>query len=537
MMKAYELKKRLKKTHGKAKFVGFLYLIGAIAMTACACLPIFTLNGKQLWIKTFWRGLNVFGKVRDWFNFGVSVLYTLMLLTVAINLLKCLGKLGNLFRASAKTPKGYNRNLRAMDEMGKLFSGSFSAIVGFHFLIYIANPAGAIKFTYIAYAVAGLGLFFHFFCGLIGAKTSVFNVDRNGVVEEEKRPCKLFVYFFRNIVQLAAVAVIAWYFAKNCNFYDEIQTVLLKKNPFGGGVMKVAVPLLLEGATVLWILVLLAHATNVTEFNRLGIEGSGMKNFRVFAFLTALTAGGWFALAKFYNKTNPTWAFAIIAGVAFGAFLVDCIFKSKPKDSEKEKLASEETGTEGQQPFMPTGYPYPAYMPPMQGAPMFPQPVMQAPYQPVYIPVYYPYPAPASQPAYAPAPIAQEPVRQSASVQTMAPSPAPEYLKPTPSPYALAAELQEAHTVDASAVMQPAPQPVQMPTQMPVAPVATPQTEQPQEEAVQDELDPTKEWRVRCPRCGRELLARETSPYHRCPNCDKVFKLQKYRAYTKNTEA
>ena len=46
-------------------------------------------------------------------------------------------------------------------------------------------------------------------------------------------------------------------------------------------------------------------------------------------------------------------------------------------------------------------------------------------------------------------------------------------------------------------------------------------------------LDPNKQWKVRCPKCGKELMVRETSPYHRCPACDKVFSLRKFEAYVK----
>lgn len=547
-MKAYELKKRLRKTHGKAKFVGFLYLLGSIALTAIACLPIFAINGTWLWAGNFWWYIKeIFKAPRDWFSFGVAALYAIMLLAVAINCLRCFGKLGSLWAKKSKQAKGYNRNLCAMDEMGKLFSDSFSAIVGIHFLIYIVEPVGAVRITYVAYAMAAVGILLHFFCGLIGAKTSVFNVDKaTGAVEEEKRPCKLFVYFFRNLVQIAAVAAIVWFFVRNCNFNDVVVGALAKNNPFRGGVMKVAVPLALELAMVVWVLVLIKHATNVTEFNRFGIDGDGMKNFRVFSLFVALTSGGWYVIQRFFNKTSPSWAFAIIAGVAFAAFLIDCIFKSRPK----ENVVKVEEGEAEQTPQAPQ-YPYmqPMVMP-MQPA-QAPAPVQiyqqpaQTQYQPIYIPIYCPYPG------YAPAaPVAQQaPQPQSApavsgtpieSVEAtyarpihnvMPPMPAPEYLRPTPSPYAMAAEQQEAMKAAQAAQTAQAPAPAQA-----FAPAPAPVVEEDKEDEAVNELDPRKEWKVRCPRCGKELMVRETTPYHRCPACDKVFKLQRFRTYTKKTE-
>jgi predicted RNA-binding Zn-ribbon protein involved in translation (DUF1610 family) len=46
-------------------------------------------------------------------------------------------------------------------------------------------------------------------------------------------------------------------------------------------------------------------------------------------------------------------------------------------------------------------------------------------------------------------------------------------------------------------------------------------------------IDPKKEWKVRCPRCGRELMVSERTPYHRCPNCDKVFQIRKFETFVK----
>lgn len=495
-MKSYELKKRLNKTRRRVGFVGFLYLVATLAITALAFLPMFTINGTRLWSGNFWWYIKESVKSpRDWFTFSVSALYGVMLLSVSINALRCLERLGKLYAKRAKEIKGYNRNHCAMDEMGKIFSSSFFALCAAHFLIFIVHPIGAVSVTRVADITMGVFLFFHFVCGVAGGKVSVFNQNKlTGEVTEEKRPCKLFVYFFRNLVQVAAVCAIVFYFVWNCNFNEVVVGAFAKQNPFRGGVLKVLLPLALEMAMVLWVLVLIKHATNVTEYNRFGIEGDGMKNFRVFSLFVALTAGGWYALERFYNKTNPSWAFAIIAGVAFGAFLIDCIFKSKPKYEEEVEDVVEE---QPQQPQYPC----------MQMA----MPTQQTQYQPIYIPVYYPYPHNGSMPTIAP----MQGVQAIQGMETayanpvpnatvMPPMPAPEYLRPTPSPYTMAMEQQAAQTE--------------------------------KEDEPVHELDPTKEWKVRCPRCGKELMVRETTPYHRCPACDKVFKLQRFRTYVKKTE-
>ena len=50
-------------------------------------------------------------------------------------------------------------------------------------------------------------------------------------------------------------------------------------------------------------------------------------------------------------------------------------------------------------------------------------------------------------------------------------------------------------------------------------------------------LNPDKQWKVRCPKCGKLLLVREVSPYHRCPSCDKVFEIRKFETYTKKAKS
>ena len=54
-MKAYELRRRVQMTRGKAKFAGMLYLLGALAMAAFACLAMFEIGGEKLWVVNFWR--------------------------------------------------------------------------------------------------------------------------------------------------------------------------------------------------------------------------------------------------------------------------------------------------------------------------------------------------------------------------------------------------------------------------------------------------------------------------------------------------
>ncbi len=608
-MKAYEtrnavaLRKRVKKVHSKAKFVGMLYLLGALAMAAFACLPTLNIGGTELWVLNFWQPFkNILSAERDILAIAVAVLYAFVLLTGVINFFKSLGKLSWLTKRTSRYVNGYNRNMRAMDDMGKIFSGSFAAIINFHLLIYILQPADTqIKLTMYAYAMLAAGLLIHFLAGVIGGKVSFFNIGGpNGNVEEEKRTCGTFVYFFRNLIQVAATGAIIYFFVPVCTLNQTVATLLAKGNPFSGDIMKTVLPVALQVLLVLWIFVLVKHSTASTEFNRFGIEGAGMKNYRVFSFFTVLTAGGAFALEYLATKAFAGVAlkYLIIAGIAFVAFLVDCIFKSKPKDDETEEEEQSEKSQFAPYPMNAPAGQTVVYAPAQNNAPA---------YQPIYIPVYYPYPMQnGGMPAY-PAPMGESmpaPVSPYAhsAVSTCArpaPAPAPSYLKPAPSPATQAAEgknevrknrrdikdrdailkrekaavkqnkkiakknakkekrltKQEESFVKKTAVTAvelPPQTEAPAPTVDTVAPVlmagmpaftpapettvvSAPVTPAHTEDEIKEitSIDPKKEWKVRCPRCGKELMVSERTPYHRCPCCDKVFQIRKFEAFVK----
>ena len=211
------------------------------------------------------------------------------------------------------------------------------------------------------------------------------------------------------------------------------------------------------------VLVIIKHATATTEFNRFGMAGKGMTNYRAFSFCVFLLAGGAFVFNYFLVQSDSSiYNFVYVAAIAFGVSLVDWIFSPSVNNEEQENDDSI-IDIEENQAMKPTVI----YQQMSTNQPIYPQPV--------YIPVYYPY-----------------------SLQ----QPAPEYIKPVPSP---------AEKVWLEALAEENAEPVE----------------------VNRPLDPNKEWKVRCPRCGKILKVRETSPYHRCPSCDKVFTLRKFQTYVR----
>ena len=654
-MKEYKSKrtnsidKRVRKVHRKAKTVGFLYLLGTVLLLATTMiLPVLKIDGAEFGISNFYLPLTKLLSGGDVGAMIASVLYGLLLFVLLVNLFRSLSKLGWLTKRSYRYANGYNRNMRAMSDMGKAFSSSLAAIVMLYLQAYLLQQPSNVEFVALnAYIILGIGLFIHFVAGLKSGKVSRFYVGETGMVEEEKRTCGLFAYFFRNLVQIAATAAIVYFLSANNQLYtiSAIVADLMK----GSLDMNSLIVVGLQALTLVFLFVLIKHSTAATEFNLFGIEGRGMLNFRVFAFFTMITGAG-LLVWEFVSGNAFDLNYAILTAVAFVAFLIDCIVKSRPKDDEAV--------SDTQAANMPNA-PYPAPMqgkqniylqlPAQQGGAQMPQTA----YQPIYVPVYYPYPQPMQQPqvhhVHTPIPVPvyypQQPVQapvqypvQAPAVQPEAaapatftrpePAPAPDYLKPTPSPMAakeesglvapsegvktkkalheerrelsarkaelkrekqqskraakmakknqkadaktakMAAEIaarREAINNSAASVgaigtsaavtalatnalennENVTPERVETPVMPVVAPVATASENQVQPTVEEEKhfdgevnelpatLNPKKDWKVRCPRCGKELNIKDSTPYHRCPSCSKIFTIRKFEAYSK----
>ncbi len=519
-MKAYgstnavAFRRKVRKERSKAGCAGVLYLLGALALAVLAFFPVLNIGGNELWVATFFSPIiEAIGGTLDWIGIIVSALYLWILLAAVINFFKALSKISWLTKKSLKYVNGYNRNISAMEDMGKRFSGSFATIINLSFLIAVLQPnTSDVTITIYAYIMLAVGLVIHFLAGLIAGKVSLFESQGNGGnVEEVKRECGIFVYFFRNVMQLLAVAGMLFFFVPKCTVGVTLQGLLSGANLFEGDIVTTLVPVVLQALIVPCMFVLIKHATAATEFNRDGIKGKGMKNYRVFAFFVFLLASGVFAVDCLLIQPDPlVYDFVFVAAIAFIIFLVDCIFKTRVKEEEEEDVDPlDEMKKEPMMPPMPfcnrqkcmqQGMPMQMCGQPNMGYPKMPmnQPVYQQ--QPVYIPIYYPYPM--QQPAPAPAPAPVEVKITSMPAPEKVSEKAPENIKPEPSPVEKAKQEEQDNQ-----------------NAMPVE--------------VYEAFDPKREWKVRCPRCGKQLIVRETSPYHRCPLCDKVFSLRKFKTYLK----
>ncbi|MBR2023941.1 MAG: hypothetical protein IJ996_05470 [Clostridia bacterium] len=499
--KALLLKKRVRTVQGRAKTAGMLYLLGIVLMAVAGAILTLVTNTVVSGTKfAEMPVINAYKAIVDIFKGGVAnvikdavllsatvslLLYVIMLLALVINIFRALAKLGWLFKTKASYTYGFNRNMYAMDDLGKIFSGSFAALILTNLWMVLFFTADN-KITLFGYIVLGVGLFFHILCGLIEGKVTLFTTGEK--IDEVDREQGLFVYFFRNLIQVAVVGAIVIFFMKVsifCEVFVTMMDALLVSKNMGwfGSHLWYVIRFAVELFAWIWIMIMIKHATASTEYNREGKYGKGMKNFTVFSMFTFVFAAAllvlrWIGIGLLEGETKGfNLPLLITALAALVGFISDCIFKSRKKKADPESSANPEPVVEQQ----------------AAPVPMMPQmPQMPAnanmPYQPIYVPVYYPYPYYGM------------PMQSADGAYNYGPMPAPAHLLPSPSPATAAEEakvLEEAN--DSVEVDKP--------------------------------LDPNKVWMVRCPQCGKLLRVREVSPYHRCPACDKVFKLKKYETY------
>lgn len=372
------MKKRIKKTRSKAGFVGFLYLLGTILMAAAACaLPLVkpVVNGEavNLGITEFWKpftsiagGLTVSQVVK----LAICAFHTIMLLTVVINVFRAFRKLGKLYRKKIdrQDEESINCNVIAMQKLGKIFSCSFSAILVWNFLIALFSENGNAPKDFVNVSmVAGLpnvllvlaaGVVFHFICGLMGGKISLFYVEEEKGLIEQKREVGLFGRFVCNLFQVAIVLGLVYFFLQNSGVNAFVRTVientLVSMNV--GNIVAEATKIIpaVEVVAMLCLIVLIKHATGVAEYNLDGKLGKGMKNGIVFAFFTFLLAAAVVVVEIVINKVavgdivKDTNVLYYTVG-ALGLWIIELMFRKAGKPKSEDEEDEDEDGEEGEE--------------------------------------------------------------------------------------------------------------------------------------------------------------------------------------------
>ncbi len=516
----YNLRKRIARNRRRAKLVGVVYLLGIIALAAAACLPLLVHELAPVGVMAFWKELlpkNIStSTVGGMVKVVVAGLYALMLLGVVINVFRALSKLKWLSKKTANKTFGFNRNVYGMEDLGRIFSGSFAVILVGYFLISMLCSGAEVEILMLI--VLGGGVLIHLLAGFWGAKTGYYDVETEGVVEHKRLRGRV-APFIRNVFQLAAVFGIMYFFLQ-VNDSQALITPLLEK----GGVnallnkeMLKMIAIVLQLVSVLCLFVLAKHATAITEFNFEGPNGDGMKNFRVFSFFICAMAAASAFLGESTVKTNML----IIAGIAFVAFVIELIMRKRPKlpTDKKEKKVKDD----GEMTF--------ESLPQPQDDPVEETPKKAKKVKEKKVKAKYRSKSESVAPAQAAAVAATTAAYAASSQQPVSyPSvgqPAGAYapqvqVQPVPYPQ-----------VQPIILPQPYPQPYyQAPAQpsmacMNVVPACTVKTEE-KVEAVEEKEEPAllgsgEKHEVNCPYCNKLLRITTSIPYHCCPSCDKIF--------------
>lgn len=329
------IKQRIMKEQGKAKTIGFFYFLALLAVTALACLPLIEIQGAMLGVVAFWQPFvtlatsqDILGAlVSDIYPLSIALLYGVLLLILLINVLRSLGKLSWLFKNLASKLYGFNRNMYAMDDLGRIFSGSFSSVLGVHFLIAVI--AGGATLLPLAYALLGVGVFFHFVCGMPAGNVSLFTTE--GGIIEEKREVGNFVPFVRNLIQIAATAACVYFFTQ-----DGVLSQTVKDLAANGVGALLANPMALIIPAVhffvaVWILAMLGYAFGNVEFDPDGAKASGRKANIFWSLLLALFAAVAYVSAKLLTANEPSSNLLIVAGIAAVTFVLELLLRKYPR--------------------------------------------------------------------------------------------------------------------------------------------------------------------------------------------------------------
>lgn len=362
--------KRIKRTRTRATFTGFLYLIAILAITGLAVLPTLNLdyvnvipglNGdaKMLWDDLKSLGANVSTISR--------ALYLIMIIVLIINVVRSVMQLGSLFKTKASKTYGLNGNVYAMQSLGKAFSSSFATVVINYTLIALLNGSyagtdilkfdglsamfsdfivgvslGSLNLTNILVILA-VGIVFRLLLGFSGAKISYYVAEVGEGVTEEKRQVGRFAALARNFLQLIVCAVIPM-FVLEVNKIDAFLTNALS------GSFEMDIPAILQLVIMLCWVVLVVHATNVTEYNFEGAKGKGMKNFKVFIFFTLAAAIGLYAMEdtsfSFDLKNMTNFNTLMVAAISLVMFIVEILMRNAPglpTEEEEEEVVEQPT--------------------------------------------------------------------------------------------------------------------------------------------------------------------------------------------------
>lgn len=314
----HALKRRISKMQRRARCNGLIYMAATLALAAITALAL--ING-QFWnpILALFQAEDLMTALKaDVCNVAIAALNGILALVMLVNAIKTFTKLNWLFKKKASKVHGFNRNMYAMDDLGKIFTSTFASIVWIRF--FCGLIAGGIVLEDMTYIVLAAGLFVHFFCGIIGGKVSVFSNEHG--VEEVKREIGIVVPFIRNLIQIAVTAALMFFMMDHAAAVNAT-VVGLAADP-AAALADLGGLLVLVGG--LFVCFIAGRALNNVEFDPEGPEANGKGAFIFLCVLAFLVFAAAFAVAQADTL--------ILAGIALGAVIIDSLTVKYPREAK-----------------------------------------------------------------------------------------------------------------------------------------------------------------------------------------------------------
>ena len=326
------IKTRVSRNRARVQFVGVIYLLSTLLIALAACFPLFDLEmqeGAPVGLSVFWKVL----MPSNWKNLGGWVgklsfinagLYAVMIFVVLVCALIALAKISWLFKTKVSKTYGLNRNVYAMEDLGKLFSFTYALVLSVYFVMSVL--CGESYINNLMFLIIGIGLVVHLICGLIGGNASYFNIE-DGRITEDARNVGRAPAFLRNVLQLVSVFVMMYYFQKVSTLHTVIGPLMESgaASKYVVGQPLTYVSIFFQFVACACLVPLLFHATSTTEYNIDGALGAGMKTFKIFIVVMFLAMGAVVAGQYLFGQMTFELVDGVVVNEAVQALNVDAI--------------------------------------------------------------------------------------------------------------------------------------------------------------------------------------------------------------------
>ena len=336
---------RVKKTHKKARRVGFLYFIGTLILALCSLLPCSTIqyeNGATLSIVNFFRPfLWVFDG--DFSGIMVFFFYLTMLIFLVVKVIKVFPPYKRVLKKNHNNVNTCNRNVSAMEDLGEIFSSTFCGVLVLYSLMYVVTPdtgkimvdRTSLVFSMLGWIMFAVATLIHFIGGAIGCTSSLFFVS--SYIEERKRMEGVWIFVLRSLIKIGFTALVACFILPVCRIHTALPFIFdldiagLMPN---GDIMPL-LGIVLQIVILVFLCNCIKHATSALEFNLLGMSAHGMTFYNKHILICGIVSVLAFVLDKDFTAAEPTtitnYLFAGLIGIV-GFVLILII---KPKDYEE----------------------------------------------------------------------------------------------------------------------------------------------------------------------------------------------------------